>query len=36
MKKQKEKFFLRDHAIKHFKEKGEIYKVELIESIPKG
>ena len=26
----------RDHAIKHFKEKGEIYKAELIESIPKG
>ena len=25
----------RDQAIKHFKEKGEIYKAELIESIPK-
>ena len=26
----------RDKAIKHFKEKGELYKAELIESIPKG
>jgi len=26
----------RDKAIKHFKEKGEIYKAELIESIPRG
>ena len=26
----------RDKAIKHFKKKGEIYKAELIESIPKG
>ena len=26
----------RDKAIKHFKEKGEIYKAELIESIPSG
>ena len=26
----------RDKAIQHFKEKGELYKAELIESIPKG
>ena len=26
----------RDKAVKHFKKKGEIYKAELIESIPKG
>ena len=26
----------RDKAISHFKEKGEIYKAEIIESIPKG
>ena len=26
----------RDKAIEHFKKKGELYKAELIESIPKG
>ena len=26
----------RDKAISHFKEKGEIYKAEIIESIPQG
>ena len=30
------KVWERDKAIKHFKEKGEFYKAELIESIPKG
>ena len=36
MKKQKGEVWDRDKAIKHFKKKGEIYKAELIESIPKG
>ena len=31
----KREVWSRDQAIKHFKEKGEIYKAELIESIPK-
>ena len=34
--KTKREIWDRDKAIKHFKEKGEIYKAELIESIPKG
>ncbi len=34
--KTKREVWDRDKAIKHFKEKGEIYKAELIESIPKG
>ena len=34
--KTKKEVWDRDKAIKHFKEKGEIYKAELIESIPKG
>ena len=33
--KTKREVWDRDKAIKHFKEKGEIYKAELIESIPK-
>ena len=32
----KREIWSRDKAIEHFKEKGEIYKAELIESIPKG
>ncbi|MBD1173968.1 threonine--tRNA ligase [Pelagibacterales bacterium SAG-MED01] len=34
--KTKREVWGRDEAIKHFKNKGEIYKAELIESIPKG
>ena len=34
--KTKREVWDRDKAIKHFKKKGEIYKAELIESIPKG
>ena len=34
--KTKREIWDRNKAIKHFKEKGEIYKAELIESIPKG
>jgi threonyl-tRNA synthetase len=34
--KTKKEVWDRDKAIKHFKEKGEIYKAELIESIPKS
>ena len=34
--KTKREVWDRDEAIKHFKKKGEIYKAELIESIPKG
>ena len=36
MKSQKERFGKRNKAIKHFKNKGEIYKAELIESIPES
>ena len=36
MKKQLEKFGLRKKAIDHFKKIGEIYKAEIIESIPEG
>ena len=32
--KTKREVWDRDKAIKHFKKKGEIYKAELIESIP--
>ncbi len=32
----KREVWSRDKAIKHFKKKGEIYKAELIESIPEG
>jgi len=32
----KREVWSRDKAIKHFKKKGEIYKAELIESIPQG
>ena len=32
----KREVWSRDKAIEHFKKKGEIYKAELIESIPKG
>ena len=32
----KREIWERDKAIKHFKDKGEIYKAELIEAIPKG
>ena len=35
MKKQKGRFGDRNKAIAHFKKKGEFYKAELIESIPK-
>ena len=34
--KTKREVWDRDKAINHFKKKGEIYKAELIESIPKG
>ena len=34
--KTKREVWDRDKAIQHFKQKGEIYKAELIESIPKG
>ena len=34
--KTKREVWDRDKAIKHFKKKGEKYKAELIESIPKG
>ncbi|MBD1140869.1 threonine--tRNA ligase [Pelagibacterales bacterium SAG-MED39] len=34
--KTKREVWDRDKAIKHFKKKGEVYKAELIESIPKG
>ena len=34
--KTKREVWDRDKAIQHFKKKGEIYKAELIESIPKG
>ena len=34
--KTKREVWDRDKAITHFKKKGEIYKAELIESIPKG
>jgi len=34
--KTKREVWDRDKAIKHFKKKGELYKAELIESIPKG
>ena len=34
--KTKREVWERDKAIKHFKDKGEIYKAELIENIPKG
>ena len=34
--KTKREIWDREKAIKHFKKKGEIYKAELIESIPKG
>jgi threonyl-tRNA synthetase len=34
--KTKREVWDRDKAIKHFKKKGEIYKAELIEGIPKG
>ena len=34
--KTKREVWSRDKAITHFKEKGELYKAELIESIPKG
>ena len=34
--KTKREIWDRNKAINHFKEKGEIYKAELIESIPKG
>ncbi len=34
--KTKREVWNRDEAIKHFKKKGELYKAELIESIPKG
>ena len=34
--KTKREVWDREKAIKHFKKKGEIYKAELIESIPKG
>ena len=34
--KTKREVWDRDKAVKHFKKKGEIYKAELIESIPKG
>ncbi len=34
--KTKREIWDRDKAIKHFKKKGEIYKAELIENIPKG
>ena len=34
--KTKREVWDRDKAIKHFKKRGEIYKAELIESIPKG
>ena len=34
--KTKREVWDRDKAIKHFKKKGETYKAELIESIPKG
>ena len=34
--KTKREVWDRDKAIKHFKNKGELYKAELIESIPKG
>jgi len=34
--KTKREVWSRDKAINHFKSKGEIYKAELIESIPKG
>jgi len=34
--KTKREVWDRDKAIKHFKKKGEIYKAELIENIPKG
>ena len=34
--KTKREVWDRDEAIKHFKKKGELYKAELIESIPKG
>ena len=34
--KTKREVWDRDKAIKHFKKKGEIYKAELIESIPQG
>ena len=32
----KKEVWSRDKAIKHFKKKGEVYKAELIESIPEG
>jgi len=34
--KTKREVWDRDKAVKHFKKKGELYKAELIESIPKG
>jgi len=34
--KTKREVWSRDKAINHFKKKGELYKAELIESIPKG
>ena len=34
--KTKREVWDRDKAIQHFKKKGEIYKAELIENIPKG
>ena len=34
--KTKREVWARDKAIEHFKKKGEFYKAELIESIPKG
>ena len=34
--KTKREVWSRDKAITHFKKKGELYKAELIESIPKG
>ena len=36
MKLQKEKFGIEIKLLDHFKKKGEIYKAELIESIPKN
>ena len=32
----KKEIWNREKAIEHFKKKGEIYKAELIESIPQG
>ena len=35
MKLQKERVWERNKAISHFKEKGEVYKAELIKAIPR-